>query len=275
MIRFLFFITISLSALIFAADSWKGKEYAKNSESQKDSAQDFLFHIKLRGDESILDVGCGDGKITAGFARQLTKGKVVGVDISPSMIQFASSTFQDLSNLHFQVMDAAKLDFTEQFDLITSFTVLQWVLDQKQALLGFKRALKRGGRILIQMPTGLPFAMQQALDTILSQEKWKAHFVSFSPPWRFYQEKEYLSLLQEVQLQPIRLDVVTKNEKFPSREDFQGFIRQWFPYLRPLPSELKDVFLTELIDTYLELLPLDEEGRVLFTIDRLEVEATK
>jgi trans-aconitate 2-methyltransferase len=273
---------LSLSAVLcsllhasVAQDPWKGEEYAKNSESQKSSAEDFMHGVQFKGNESILDVGCGDGKITAAMARAVPQGSVIGVDISPSMIEMAKNAFPACSNLSFQIEDAAKVNFDKKFDVITSFTVMQWVLEQTQALQCFEKALKPGGKLWIQMPTGLPIAMQQALEKTLSSEKWKSYFTKFSAPWRFYQADEYRTLLTNVHLNPTRLDVVTKHEHFPSRAAFHGFLKQWFPYLRPLPAEQKDAFLTDLLDQYLSILPADKEGKVSFIVDRLEVEATK
>ncbi len=111
-------------------------------------------------------VECGDGKITAAMASAIPNGRVIGVDISPSMVEFAKGVFSNCSNLKFFIQDAALIDFQEKFDLITSFTVMQWVLEQQQALEGFEKALKPGGKLCIQMPTGLPVAMEQALNQL-------------------------------------------------------------------------------------------------------------
>lgn len=269
-------LTLFTTSLLLAnQDPWQGDEYAKNSVSQKASADDFLQGIQFQGINSILDVGCGDGKITAVMARSIPEGFVVGVDISPSMIETAKNSFSAFKNLSFQVRDAAQLDFNEQFDLITSFTVMQWVLEQSQALRGFERALKPGGKLWIQMPTDLPAAMKEALDQTISSERWKSYFVHFAAPWRFYGPDEYRRLLDSARLNPTRLSIVTKHERFPSRAIFQDFLKQWFPYLRPLPAEQKDAFLSDLLDHYLKILPVDEQGRVSFIVDRLEVEAIK
>lgn len=257
------------------ADAWKGAEYAKNSESQKSSAEDFMQNLNLKGFDAILDVGCGDGKITAAIARALPAGEVVGVDISPSMIAFANQSFSEYPNLKFLAQDAAKIDYENRFDLITSFTVMQWVLEQKKALECFWRALKHDGEIWIQMPTGLPNAMEQALHRLLHSQKWSSYFTDFSPPWKFYSLEEYADLLAATHFTPTKLQTVTKHEKFPSRAAFHGFLKQWFPYLRPLPDSLKEPFLQELLDAYLEILPSDEKGAVRFIVTRLEVEAKK
>ncbi len=256
-------------------DPWKGDEYAKNSESQKASANDLLQTLQFRGTESILDVGCGDGKITAAMARAVPQGSVVGVDISPSMIQMAEASFSQEKNLRFYIEDAAQIHFENQFDLVTSFTVMQWVLDQGQALTCIERALKPGGRAYIQLPMGLPKAMETALEKTLLNPRWKNHFIGFSVPWRFYQVEEYRSLLEGARLIPTRITVSTKHERFASREQFHGFLKQWFPYLRVLPADQKEDFLTELLDHYLSMIDPDAQGRVSFIVDRLEVEAVK
>lgn len=263
------------SCLSASQDPWKGDEYAKNSESQKASAKDFMHLVQFHGSELILDVGCGDGKIAAEMARKVPSGSVLGLDISSSMIEAAKGAFQEVENLSFYVEDAAKIDYTAKFDLITSFTVMQWVLDQSTALQRFEKALKPGGKLWIQMPTGLPQAMQQALDQTISSPRWKNYFSQFSPPWKFYQPDQYRALLVNAHFFPIRLEVTTKHEHFPSRAVFHGFLKQWFPYLRPLPADQKEAFLADLLDRYLAILPVDEQGRVSFIVDRLEVEATK
>ncbi|MGE5196694.1 MAG: class I SAM-dependent methyltransferase [Anaerolineae bacterium] len=275
-IRF-FALSFALSSLCAspAQDPWKGDEYAKNSESQKASAEDFMQGMQFKGTETILDVGCGDGKITAAMARAVPQGSVIGVDISSSMIQVAKNAFLNQKNLSFYVEDAAKVNFDQKFDLITSFTVMQWVLEQTQALHCFEKALKPGGKLWIQMPTALPKAMQQALERTISSERWESYFTGFSAPWKFYQADEYRTLLVNAHFTPTRLDVTTKHEHFPSRTVFQGFLKQWFPYLRPLPTDQKDMFLTELLDNYLKILPADDQGQVSFIVERLEVEAIK
>ncbi|WP_413159975.1 class I SAM-dependent methyltransferase [Capilliphycus salinus ALCB114379] len=83
-------------------------------------------HLKLKGSESVLDVGCGDGKITAEFAVSLPQGKVVGVDNSPEMIAHAVRTYPpcEYANLSFVCLDARLLRFTKEFEIIFSNAVL-------------------------------------------------------------------------------------------------------------------------------------------------------
>src|SRR3954467_2096087 len=108
---------------------WSAADYASNSVVQQTWARELIAKLKLRGNERILDVGCGDGKITAEMARAIPKGEAVGVDASPQMIEFASKTFpaSKIPNLEFHLMDARKIHFVRQFDLVFSNPALHWV----------------------------------------------------------------------------------------------------------------------------------------------------
>jgi trans-aconitate methyltransferase len=270
----LFFI-IHSSLFCAPLDPWKGDAYAKHSTSQEDSAKEFFKKLHLESISSILDIGCGDGKITAFMAQSFPESHVLGIDISPSQIQTAKTAFTFQDNLQFDIQDAADLHVDREFDLITSFTVMHWVLSQAKALEGCYHALKQGGRLCIQMPTHLPTAMEQALQQVLSHPNWEPYFLNFAAPWHFYSLEAYHDLLLNAHLIPIKLEVVTKHEYFSSRKVFHHFLKQWFPYLRTLPSEKHDLFLSDLLDAYFTILPVDDQGRVSFIVDRLEVQATK
>src|SRR5262249_30655253 len=103
---------------------WNAAEYARRSSLQETMAQDVLALLELDRSARILDVGCGDGKITAQIAERAHKGTVVGVDPSHEMINFAAAHFGSVSNLRFQVADARHLPFQKEFDLVVSFNAL-------------------------------------------------------------------------------------------------------------------------------------------------------
>ena len=95
-----------------SSTKWNAADYAANSTVQLNWAREIIARLNLRGDEHILDVGCGDGKITAEMARAVPRGAVVGTDFSPEMIGFAQKTFpcSKNPNLEFHVMDAHERD---------------------------------------------------------------------------------------------------------------------------------------------------------------------
>ena len=70
--------------------TWNPHDYAKNSDAQLQWAREIRSRLSLNGSESVLDVSCGDGKITADFAQALPHGQVIGIDRSPEMIAYAA-----------------------------------------------------------------------------------------------------------------------------------------------------------------------------------------
>jgi trans-aconitate 2-methyltransferase len=110
--------------------------------------------LELNGTERVLDIGCGDGRITVEIARRLESGSVLGIDPSTHMIDFAKAHFAD-PNLAFAVGDAAALPYRGEFDLAVSFNALHWVRDQNAALRGIRAALKPTGRAFLEfVPQG-------------------------------------------------------------------------------------------------------------------------
>src|SRR5208337_2921803 len=132
--------------------NWNAQDYAKNSQNQFQWAKELIPKLKLKGNEAMLDIGCGDGKITVELARCLPEGWVVGVDSSEKMITLAQSFFppKDYPNMSFQILDARNLTFRSQFDIAFSNAALHWIVDQKAVLDGIQRSLKPGGRLLFQ-----------------------------------------------------------------------------------------------------------------------------
>jgi trans-aconitate 2-methyltransferase len=116
---------------------WNPVEYAQNLEAQQSWARELLHTVQKRGDEAILDVGCGNGKITADFAKILPDSRVIGVDSSAEMIAYANRTYPNTiyPNLWFNQVEARPLYFQEEFDLCFSNASLNWVNNHQNFLL--------------------------------------------------------------------------------------------------------------------------------------------
>jgi SAM-dependent methyltransferase len=99
---------------------------------------------------AVLDVGCGSGAITAGIADAVgPSGRVVGIDISESLLAQAASSYGGRANLSFRLADVGELDRSEAFDVVTSARMLQWLASPLAALERMAAALKSGGRIVV------------------------------------------------------------------------------------------------------------------------------
>ncbi len=132
-------------------DLWNGGFYKENSQPQYRGAIAKLDEYHFRGDERVLDIGCGDGKITAEIAKRVFKGSVVGIDASSSMIDQAMLDHKNISNLSFCHVNALDISFDQEFDVIVSFCALHWIKDQKKLTQNMYNALKPGGNLLVLM----------------------------------------------------------------------------------------------------------------------------
>ncbi|HSY18998.1 MAG TPA: class I SAM-dependent methyltransferase [Candidatus Acidoferrales bacterium] len=130
---------------------WNAADYAANSTVQQSWARELIARLKLRGNEHVLDVGCGDGKVTAEIARAVPHGTVTGIDASAEMLKFAKKMFPaaKVPNLKFKASDARKIEFKEKFDVVFSNAALHWVDDHEAFLRGVSAALKPGGRLVV------------------------------------------------------------------------------------------------------------------------------
>jgi trans-aconitate methyltransferase len=261
------------------AYQWNASEYSAHSSVQFQWAEELIEKLGLLGDESILDIGCGDGKVTAKIAAQLPHGFVVGIDNSVDMIGLAKRTFSKPSvpNLSFEVMDARDIQYVSGFDIAFSNAVLHWVVDHRPVLDGVYRSLRTGGRILFQMGgKGNAQEVVEAFDLLMGMDPWRRYFDGFSFPYGFFSPQEYERFLKVAGFLPRRLELIPKNMMQKGRDGFAGWIRTtWLPYIQRVPTHLRDAFIDQLVDSYLRTHPPDVEGMVLVRMIRLEIEAIR
>ncbi len=259
--------------------NWNAQDYSKNSQNQFQWAQELIPKLQLKGNEALLDIGCGDGKITAELARCLPEGKAVGIDSSEKMIDLAKRSFpiKDYPNLSFQVMDARKLTFQSEFDRVFSNAALHWIVDQKAVLECVQRSLKPGGRLLFQMAgKGNAKDILNIINEISKVQPWKEFFSGMAFPYGFYDEKEYKTFLEQTGLKAERIELFPKDMKFHGSEGLAGWVRTtWLPYTDRIPADLKPKFVELIINCFVERHPADSNGTIHVGMMRLETEAHK
>jgi trans-aconitate methyltransferase len=256
---------------------WTPEEYHQNSSVQHVAATQALDFLELKGTERIIDIGCGDGRLTASIAERVRDGSVLGVDISPEMIGFAQTKF--LKNFHpnleFLCGDAQYLDYTEEFDIIFSSFAFQWFVDKNSFFQRAYKSLKPSGQLVMTVPLGISTALEASIDTIVSRSEWIEYFRGFAPGWHFIDQDKLMELIYAHRLTPVRFSTVIQETRFPSRNAFEQYVSQWFRYLNPLPTPLRQLFFKQVIDKYLELAPLVCGEQVRFTFSRVDIAATK
>lgn len=257
---------------------WDAEDYHKSSSQQKKWALELLSRLELKGNERVLDVGCGDGKITAVISQHVPHGSVLGVDNSESMIKFAQKNFTQATfpNLSFQTCDAEKLPFQNEFDVLVSFSALHWVHDHKAVLRGMHESLKPHGKILLSFGgKGNADGVEEAVQSVISQKKWRGFFKKFTFPWKFYDVEAYRKFLRDSGFFEKHLALVQKDMTHAGKEGFKSWLRTThsLSYVEKLPREKHESFIEDVGSAYVKLFAEDKDGRVHVKMIRLEVEA--
>jgi trans-aconitate 2-methyltransferase len=258
---------------------WDAGDYARHSTAQAEWARELIEKLALHGEESVLDIGSGDGKVTAALATRLPRGSVMGIDSSPDMVAAARRAFppQNHANLSFAVMNALELDFEDRFDVIFSNATLHWVHDHPRVLHGVRRALKPGGRLLFQMGgRGNARQILGVIERLALCAPWAEYLRDFPCPYGFYGPEEYGPWLAAAGLEARRLELLPKEMRQQGREGLAGWVRTtWLPYTERIPPDLREAFVSEVVERYLLDHPPDDEGVVRVAMVRLEVEAVR
>jgi trans-aconitate methyltransferase len=110
----------------------------------------YLERRALRGDEGVIDAGCGTGRVTELLLRHLPGGKVLAVDASEAMVEAARERFADDGRVRVECCDLLELKVEEPVDLIFSTATFHWIEDHRRLFRRLARALKEGGRLVAQ-----------------------------------------------------------------------------------------------------------------------------
>lgn len=259
--------------------TWDAENYAKNSSAQLHWAQVFLASLMFEGDETLLDIGCGDGKITAQLSRLVPRGSVLGIDASEDMIHFASTSFpkEQYPNLRFQQMDAATLDLPRQFDVVISNAALHWIESPQAVLKGVQACLKPGGQFRAQMSgRGNAAQLFAVANQVMAFPTWRSYFADFVFPFHLYGSEEYHQWLVEHGFCPIRVELIPRISSYNCSTDLRNWLQPvWFPFSNYLPPALRSPFLEEIVDLYARNPSvIDDHGKIILHSVRLEVEAS-
>ncbi len=227
------------------------EEYKKNSNHQWEWALTSLANFLFTEQDKVLDVGCGDGRITALIANQVQSGSVVGLDISEKMIEQASNAFQE-GNLKFIKGNATDIPFKEEFDKVVSFCTLQWIVEQEKALISMKESLKVGGGMLLVMPGESSSNLGTLAKKIASTEKWRGYFPNFKMERVYYSPKAYKNLLQVIGLDIQSLRAEESVTIYENKEAFIAWLKPLVNFVDHLAPDLQQGFIEELADQMIQ-----------------------
>jgi len=252
-----------------------GRKYEKASTHQREWGAKLIEELDLKGTERILDLGCGDGTLTAQIASLVSNGEAVGIDASKGMIDTARP--KERKNLHFILMDINHLDFVEEFDVVFSNATLHWVKDHKRLLENVRRSLRAGGCIRFNFAgNGNCSNFFKVIRQAMALDRFATCFANFEWPWFMPPVGEYLALVETSGLHEPHAWGENADRHFPDQQAMINWIDQpsIVPFLAHVPSPDKDAFRTFVVQRMIEETQQDD-GRCFETFRRINVSATK
>jgi trans-aconitate methyltransferase len=257
---------------------WNAQDYAKHSQGQYQWGLSTIDRLHLSGTESVLDIGCGDGKLSAEIARRVPAGRVLGVDNAPGMVEFACQTHvRELSNISFLLADAQKLDLAPDYDVVFSNSTLHWVPDHPAVLRGLFQALKPGGRMFLSMSgRGTAAVVLTVIGGLAQHAPWRTWLEHVPVPWYFFGPEEYHVWLPAVGFGVRRVELIPRFMRQAGVEGLESWLRTaWMPYTERVPADDRALFVAEVARQVAARCQTDDDGSVLLPMVNLEVEADK
>lgn len=255
-------------------ESWNAEEYAKNSSPQFRAAMKVLDHIKFQDTNNVLDIGCGDGKITQVIADKVPLGMVKGIDPSFSMIDLASKKYADVKNLFFEHASITKYTSEQKYHYALAFSSFAWIKEQQQALHNIAALLEPGGFFVGGLAHKEGPYIRARFD-IMKSDKWKDCFEGYEIPYYPLTQDMIEKLCEVAGLRVVIVDKRGSTSRFEHRKDFIKFMQALPIQIDKVPADRQEEFLNDIIDDYTREVPQNDDGSINLTLSGLLVIAQK
>lgn len=220
-----------------------GKKYEKSSQCQREWGTTLIEELHLKGNETILDLGCGNGVITKELAERVPQGRVVGVDSSPSML--AAAKAHKTENMELKLLDITEMAFEAEFDVVFSNAALHWVLDHEKLLKKIYSALKPRGFLRAQFGgAGNVSNFIEVVRGVMELPAYVPYFKDFLWPWYMPKPEEYEALLSRTEFRNYKVWKENKDRYFTDEESMTGMVEEagLVPFVAVLPEDVKRPF---------------------------------
>jgi trans-aconitate 2-methyltransferase len=145
-----------------------------------------LDRLPLSGDETVLDAGCGSGRITETLIERLPRGHAIGVDVSESMVSAARERLGPGADIRRADLLELERALEEPVDAILSTATFHWVADHAALLRSLHGVLRAGGRLVAQCGgEGNITGLRGRAGIVMGREPYAEHFRDFQPSWNY------------------------------------------------------------------------------------------
>jgi trans-aconitate 2-methyltransferase len=229
---------------------WDARTYDRVAAPQESWALELLERLPLGGDETVLDAGCGSGRVTRLLIDRLPRGRVVAVDSSPAMVDAAQEVLraQDRSI----VSDLTELELDERVDAVFSNAVFHWIEDHDLLFRRLGAVLDPGGVLVAQCGgAGNVARFHEAADAVAAEEPFAQHFTSWTGPWNFASPDETTARLEAAGFTNVECWLEDRSVNPPEPKEYLRTVCLR-PYLDRLPDGLSDSFLDRMTERFVE-----------------------
>jgi trans-aconitate 2-methyltransferase len=235
---------------------WDAEVYDEVARPQLEWSEDVLARLDLGGGETVLDAGCGSGRVTARLLERVPRGRVIGVDASPSMVAKARERLGPRAEIH--LADLSELELDSPVDAIFSNAVFHWILDHDRLFARLHALLVPGGTLTAQCGgKGNVANLSEAVRAVIEGEPRFGRYLTDSPPiWNFATPTETEARLTAVGFADVRCWLEPRPVRPERPLDFLATVTLG-PFLDRLPASLRDGFVRKVAAEMREPLTLD------------------
>ena len=234
---------------------WDAATYDRVSTPQVEWAGPIIDRLELKGDETVLDAGCGSGRVTAMLIERLPHGRVIAVDSAPAMVAQAREAIGDRAEVLLQ--DLAELRLREPVDAVFSNAVFHWVLDHERLFTRIFEALRPGGRLEAQCGGGGNVrTFHEIVARLADRPPFSTYFENWSGPWHFADDRATTALLERIGFTDVRCWLEDRPVVPPEPQDYLRTVCLGH-HLEQLPDELRETLVGSVVETLGDPLTLE------------------
>jgi trans-aconitate 2-methyltransferase len=220
---------------------WNAASYDKVADPQARWGAEVLARLPLAGDETVLDAGCGTGRVTELLLARLPRGRVVGLDASASMLEQARSRLARFGDqvIYVQADLEGPLPLAQPVDAVLSTATFHWVLDHDALFANLSAVLRPGGWLMAQCGG---FGNVDTMLRIATEVN-----PGFHRPHNFQTAEATRERLERTGFDPIETWLSDAPTSFETPEQFEAFLETVClrTFLEELPADRRPGFVRE------------------------------
>lgn len=234
---------------------WNATVYHRVSQPHIGWGARVLARLNLRGDETVLDAGCGTGRLTAEVLERLPTGRVIAFDRSQNMLDKAGEHLEPrfgdrVRYLQGDLQTIGPAMVGEPVDLVFSTATFHWIPDHSRLFAGLFALLRHGGRLEAQCGGGPNLAALLArAGELMSSPAFDSVFAGWPGPWTFADDATTADRLRDAGFVHIATDLEESPTTLPDAPTYHDFLRDviFGAHLARLPTdELRHTFVDTL-----------------------------